>query len=119
MLVGTYLQQVDSNNSIITIDIISAEDTFPGRTSLGLIIPNSEALRTEAVYTSRYSYRIVNDSAGIQIVIEAIAIKGNLSNSLCCKCYTNEYVSFTIDGKPQTIYPSKTEAGASYFIERP
>lgn len=99
--------------------MISAEDTFPGRTSLVLSIPNSDALRTEALYSNQYSYRIVNDSAGIQIGIGAIVIKGKLSNALCCKCYTNEYVSFNIDGKPQTIYPSETERGVSYFIERP
>ncbi|MCU0441692.1 MAG: hypothetical protein MUE96_04775 [Bacteroidia bacterium] len=118
-LIGVTLIEVDSaKNTQKAIDFIDDTGKASHFKGMALTIPNSKGLDSENEYVNPLVYKIEKDSIKLSVKISNIKTKGALSKSMCCKCYSNEYIEFSINGSLKRL-SGVDGFGVSYTIVRP
>jgi hypothetical protein len=67
-------------------------------------------------YQDTCTYRVINETGNVDLLISDIAIKGDFGGG-CCDCYHNENISFKVNGVQQ-YFEGKNSSGAGYAINK-
>ncbi len=106
-----FIKYNKSGQAIDTSRLSSYGDYFENYFS----IPNYKASAV-ITYQDTCSYRILNETGNVDVLISDIDIKGDFGGG-CCDCYHNKSISFKVNGVQQ-YFEGKDRAGAGYAINK-
>lgn len=81
----------------------------------GFSINNYRATEVKS-FQDTCTYRIVNEVGNVDLTISDIQLQGRFNDG-CCSCYTNESISFRVNGE-LINQGGNGRAGASYLINK-
>ncbi|MFY8022088.1 MAG: hypothetical protein ACOVP1_12860 [Bacteroidia bacterium] len=102
------------NQSGVAIDT-SSLGNYSGYYEYYFNINNYTAAQVKT-YQDTCTYRVINETGNVDLLISDIAIKGDFAGG-CCDCYHNENISFKVNGVTQ-YFEGKNRSGATYAINK-